>query len=93
MNTDPGHLEAACEQAWRELDAAERAMPHCEHVTAWIQRKQEARRKHLAALHALDAAGTADPAGAAAVPPSLPAAPEPALGSQEALSEFGTEAA
>lgn len=83
-------LDAARESAWRELDAAERAMPDCQHNRAWRLRIDVARDEYRKALKAAEKA-----AGASAGVPltSLPAAPEPQLDGQEALFELGTEAA
>ena len=64
------------EQAWRELDAAERAFPDCDHVRAWRQRVEDARRAHRAALSAVDEAAARE-AEPPPVLPSLPLEPEP----------------
>jgi hypothetical protein len=64
------------EAAWRELDAAERAFPDCEHVRAWQQRVADARGKHRAALAAVDEAAARE-AEPVPVPSSLPSEPEP----------------
>ena len=64
------------EAAWRELDAAERAIPDCDQVRAWRQRVEDARRAHRAALSAVDEAPRRE-AEPPPVPPSLPVEPEP----------------
>ncbi len=90
MSADLAALDAAREQAWRELDAAERAIPDCPHVRAWQARVAAAREAHRKAIRAAEAA-----AGERTGAPlqSLPAEPEPQLEGQEALFELGTEAA
>lgn len=79
-------LEAAREQAWRELDAAERAIPDCPHVRAWRQRIDTARDEYRKAIKAAEAA--APPRAGAPLTP-LPAVPEPELDGQEALFDLG----
>ena len=49
------------EQAWRELDAAERAIPDCPHVIAWREQIAAARKRYRAALRASDAAARTSP--------------------------------
>lgn len=83
-------LEAAREAAWRELDAAERAIPDCPLVRAWRDRIDAARETHRKATRAAEAA--AGPSTGALLS-SLPTEPEPQLEGQEALFELGTEAA
>jgi len=48
-------VSAALEQAWRELDAAERAIPDCPHVRAWKGQITAARERYRAALRTTDA--------------------------------------
>jgi hypothetical protein len=92
--SDLEHLEADRETAWREYNAAHRAIPDCEHVQAWRQRIADAGSKHQAAIRARDRAireqeapPAAEPMAApAAIPAAPPAAPAPAR--QESLFEL-----
>jgi len=97
-----GQLEAAREAAWREYDAAHRAIPDCEHVRAWRQDIAEARSRHQAAILAHRAALAAQErvtagdgeAAPAVTPEPCSAAPEPAPAPcvQESLFEAGEAA-
>lgn len=46
--------EAAREAAWAVLDAAHRAIPDCEHVAAWRERIELAKKAHQAAIRVVD---------------------------------------
>ena len=98
---EAGELEAAREAAWRDYDAANRAIPDCEHVRAWRQQIADARTKHQAAIRAHRKALTAQEkaeaskAEAAAVEPEpVPVEPAttPAPDVQESLFEVGEAA-
>lgn len=97
MSADLEALEAAREAAWRELDAAERAIPDCPHVHAWRDRIDAAREAHRQALRAAEAARGADPRPASMLQPCTFSddglEPSPQLEGQEALFELGIEAA
>ena len=67
--SDIEQLEAAREAAWRELDAAERAIPDCEHVRAWRHHIDTARAAHRKAIKAAEAARDADPRPASMLQP------------------------
>ena len=79
--TDLARLDAAREAAWRELNAAERALPDCEHVTAWKEQIAAARKAHQAAIREYDRAAlavpeTAEPEAQPEPEPASPSLPE-----------------
>lgn len=71
-------MQPDLEQAWRELDAAERALPDCEHVRDWKAQIAAARERYRAVLRSADAAETMRPKPLPAPSSLLPAEPEPA---------------
>ena len=95
--SDLEQLEAVREAAWREYDAAQRAIPDCEHVRAWRQRIADAGGKHQAAIRARDRAfreqETPPAAEPAAAPAAIPATPEPAPAPAQQESLFELEGA